>query len=83
MRNHKIERKNKMQLNVRPKLTQYYEKNNPELVDKVDVVLQLFDGRHDGLDTKLKHACGSSHALYDIAIADDNTNKLAIDNALF
>ena len=62
---------------------QHYEKHNPQEVDKVDVVLKLFDGQHDELDAKLRHTHGFSHYLHDFALASDNANKLAINNKLF
>ena len=62
---------------------QCYEKHNSEDVDKVDVVLKLFDGRHDELYAKLRHACGYGNDSLDVALSGVNTNKLAIANTLF
>ena len=68
---------------MRPKIIRYYEKHNPEEVNNVDFALQLFDGWNNELYTKLRNTHGSSHGLHDIALAGDNTNKLAMTNRLF
>ena len=57
--------------------------HNPEDIDKVDVALHLFDGRHDKLNAKLTVAHRSSHSSWDIALPGNKKNKLPIINAIF
>ena len=46
-------------------------------------MLQLFDRWYDELNSKLRNTYGSRHSLYDVALAHDRTNKLAITHKLF
>ena len=83
-RTKKIERQSTLKLEIRPKLIQFYKSYNPEKLGKVDDILQLFDGRYDDLDKKLRNKY-DGQGLYDIALAGNNAKSttFAISNKIF